>query len=95
MDQEQDGQVLTALASGSAESASIIAQWLYADHDGFWPLVFELHNLFPDDEELHQNLAAAIERRESSFVDPKSDHNTAIVRELEGKIKDPSTPPSA
>jgi hypothetical protein len=95
VDQKQDSQVLTALASGSAESASIIAQWLYADHDGFWPLVFELHNRFPDDTELHQNLAAAIERRESSFVDPESDHNAALVRELEGKIKDSSTPPSA
>jgi hypothetical protein len=93
--QLRDAAVLIQLAGEGLESARIIAQWLNGDREGFWPVLFQLHKLFPTDQDLHEKLAASIERSESGFAGRLSDRNSGIIQEIEAKLKDPSTPVTA
>jgi hypothetical protein len=95
VDCEADRDVLVSLAHDNIESARTIASWLQNRGAGFWPLVLELHQIFPYDEQLHEILAAAIERRDLAFVGSISESQESMKREVEEKLRDASTPSSA
>lgn len=87
-----DKQVLVSFAKEDIVFARIIATWLTSAKAGFWPLVFELHQLYPGDELLHNNLAAGIQQMGSVIKGPMSQFYETRKGEIEQKLKDPSTP---
>ncbi len=92
IDQDSDKDVLITLAKKDIECARMIAGWMTSARPGFWPLCFALHELYPQDERLHVNLAAAIQQMGSVITGPMSRFYEDRRKEVEEKLNDPSVP---
>lgn len=94
IDQEGDKEVLLSFAKEKIEFARMIAEWMTTAKAGFWPLAFELVQMFPNDEILQSNLAVGIQQMDSGITGPLSSFYEARKEEVEQKLHDPSTPSS-
>lgn len=94
LDQEADREVLLSLAAEDIGQARIIAGWLTSGKPGFWPLAFQLHEKYPDDERLHVELLAGIQQMGSVVVGPLHAFYQTRKDQVEEKLADPKTPSS-
>jgi hypothetical protein len=88
LDQELDKNLLLSFAKDSLECARIIASWITSAKAGFWPIVDELVERHPNDEELLSNLTSGLEQFGTATVGP----SIALRQEIEQHLHEPSTP---
>ncbi len=90
----RDKEVLISFAIDNIIFARIIASWITSAKAGFWPLFDELSQMYPDDELLHNNLAAGVQQMGSVITGPMSQFLEKRKRDIEHRLQDPSTPPT-
>jgi hypothetical protein len=92
IDSVGDKEVLVSFARENIVFARIIASWTTSAKAGFWPLFDELSQMYPDDELLHNNLAAGVQQMGSVIKGPMSQFYETRKREIEHRLEDPSIP---
>lgn len=92
--QHDDKEILRKIAQSDIVLARVIASLMTTATPGFWPLAFDLHLLYPNDEELHAKLVMGIEQMGSMIRGPMSDFYRTQQVEVEQVLQEASTPPS-
>jgi hypothetical protein len=92
LDQEGDKDLFISFARHSIEYARIIASYITSAKPEFWPIVFELVQMYPDDERLLSNLTAGIEQQGTVVRGPRSQFYAVRQQEIKQILHEPSTP---
>ena len=92
INQEEDKNLLLSLARLNVENARIIASWITSAKPGFWPIVFALVGMYPDDEQMLNNLTSGIEQEGIIRKGPRSRFSEGRKNEIMQILSDPTTP---
>jgi len=92
IDPVEDKEVLISFAKENVAFARLIGSWTTSAKNGFWELFDELSQLYPQDEQLSNNLVAGVQQMGSVIVGPVSQFHEGLKRKIEGRLEDSSTP---
>lgn len=92
IDQIQEKNILIDLAKEDIKLARIIASWMTSASNNFWHLAIGLHELYPDDAEIHSHLLSGIKQMGDVISGPMSEHFKKQKQEVERILQESATP---
>lgn len=92
LDLETDRDLLMSFAKRDDEIACIISESITSAKPGFWPVAFDLVQMYPQNEEIKTKLAAGIEQQGNVIAGPFSQFYEGRKAEVEQKLDDPNIP---
>lgn len=92
INQDKDKELLLSFATCGVENARILASWITSAKPGFWPIVFAFVRMYPDDEQMLNNLTSGIEQEGVIRQGSRSRFYEGRKQEIEQILNDPTTP---